>query len=156
MSMDFLNVPIARERSWRSWMSVGESAQNPDCFDRSTVLAFTGGGHINVVLHVLHENSRADSLMMKAALPSCWMHFEAAVDPAERCFVEISPTLAEGATNPRLDCDASRLESAYLDVSMLEMKLNTTATVDAVGLDPINVVPYQKTRQLRDRTLVLQ
>lgn len=60
------------------------------------------------------------------------------------------------ASTPRLDCDASRLESAYLDVSMLEMKLNTTATVDAVGLDPINVVPYQKTRQLRDRTLILQ
>jgi hypothetical protein len=34
---------------------------------------------------------------------------------------------------------------------MLEMKLNTTATVDSVGLDPVNVVPYQKTRKLGDR-----
>ena len=41
-------------------------------------------------------------------------------------------------------------------VSMLEMKLNTTATVDSVGLDPVNVVPYQKTRQLRDRPLIPQ
>ena len=41
-------------------------------------------------------------------------------------------------------------------VSMLEMKLNTTATVDSVGLDPVNVIPYQKTRQLRDRPLILQ
>jgi hypothetical protein len=39
---------------------------------------------------------------------------------------------------------------------MLEMKLNTTATVDAVGLDLVNIVPYQKTRQLRDRPLILQ
>ena len=35
--------------------------------------------------------------------------------------------------------------------SVLEMKLNTTATVDSVGPDPVNVVPYQKTRQLCDR-----
>ena len=39
---------------------------------------------------------------------------------------------------------------------MLEMKLNTTATVDSVGLDPVNVIPYQKTRQLRDRPLIPQ
>jgi hypothetical protein len=39
---------------------------------------------------------------------------------------------------------------------MLEMKLNTTATVDSVGLDPVNIVPYQKTCQLSDRPLILQ
>jgi hypothetical protein len=39
---------------------------------------------------------------------------------------------------------------------MLEMKLNTTTTVDSVGLDPVNVVSYQKTRQLGDRPLILQ
>jgi hypothetical protein len=39
---------------------------------------------------------------------------------------------------------------------MFEMKLNTTAVVDSVGLDPVNVVPYQKTRKLRDRPLILQ
>jgi len=38
---------------------------------------------------------------------------------------------------------------------MLEMKLNTTAPMGAVGCDPINVFPYQKTRQLRDRRLIL-
>lgn len=37
---------------------------------------------------------------------------------------------------------------------MLEMKLNTPTTIDSVGLDPVNVIPYQKTRQLRDRFLV--
>jgi hypothetical protein len=36
---------------------------------------------------------------------------------------------------------------------MLEMKLNTTAAIDSVGLDPVNIVSYQKTRQLRDRLL---
>src|SRR5262249_10563414 len=40
--------------------------------------------------------------------------------------------------------------------SMLEMKLNTTATVASVGLDAVNIVPYQKTRQLRDRSLIPQ
>src|SRR6266536_1709033 len=49
-----------------------------------------------------------------------------------------------------------RLEAACFRVSVLEMKLNTTATVDSVGLDPVNIVPYQKTRQLRDRPLILQ
>ncbi len=39
---------------------------------------------------------------------------------------------------------------------MLEMKLNTRATIDSVGLDPVNVVPYQKTRQLHDRSLIPQ
>jgi hypothetical protein len=81
---------------------------------------------------------------------------ETAAEPPEGSVVEIEPALVEGASNSRLDCNASRLESAYLGVSMLEMKLNTTTTVDAVGLDPVNVVPYQKTRQLRDRALVLQ
>src|SRR5207344_218842 len=49
-----------------------------------------------------------------------------------------------------------RLEAACFRVSMLEMKLNTTATVDSVGVDPVNVVPYQKTCQLRDRSLIPQ
>src|SRR5262247_1619797 len=41
-------------------------------------------------------------------------------------------------------------------VSMLEMKLNSRATVDAIGLDSVNVVPYQKTGQLCDRPLIPQ
>jgi len=41
-------------------------------------------------------------------------------------------------------------------VSMLEMELNTTATIEPVGLHPIHVVSYQKTRQLRDRPLIPQ
>src|SRR5262245_4013409 len=39
---------------------------------------------------------------------------------------------------------------------MLEMKLNTTATVGSVGLNPVNIVSYQKTGQLRDRSLIPQ
>src|SRR5215813_11287152 len=41
-------------------------------------------------------------------------------------------------------------------VSMLEMKLNSRATVNAIGLDSVNVVPYQKTGELCDRPLIPQ
>src|SRR5262245_3168616 len=40
--------------------------------------------------------------------------------------------------------------------SMLEMKLNTRATIDAIGLDSVNVISYQKTCQPRDRSLIAQ
>src|SRR5262249_14079937 len=60
------------------------------------------------------------------------------------------------SSNRRLDCVAGRSESGYIPVSMLEMKMNTTAAVDAVGLDSVNVVPDQKTRQLCDRPLIPQ
>src|SRR5262245_2824279 len=39
---------------------------------------------------------------------------------------------------------------------MLEMKLNTRATVNAIGFDSVNVVPYQKTGELCDRPLIPQ
>jgi hypothetical protein len=39
---------------------------------------------------------------------------------------------------------------------MLEMKLNSRATVDAIGLDSVNVVPDQKTGELCDRPLISQ
>jgi hypothetical protein len=41
MSTDFLNARIARKRPAIKWMSIRESDQNPDCFDRSTIFAFT-------------------------------------------------------------------------------------------------------------------